>query len=185
MPPRFLPGRPLGLAIAVVTAASGVAVAVTTLTPEGAIAASQPTIRTETGGPGSGPARNLSVNAFDVAIAGNALLVVDNGHSVLRSIDVRTGRASVLAGTGVAGTTGDGGPARRAALNIPTGVARSATGVVYLADGNRVRAVAADGRIRTVAGSSAAGFSGDGGPATAARLRSIFGLALDAAGNLY
>src|SRR4051794_28343324 len=126
MPPRLRPGRPLGLALAVVTAASGGAVASSTLLPVTAGAALQPVIRTEIGGPGSGPARNLSVDAFDVAMAGQALLVVDNGHSVLRSIDVRTGRASVVAGTGVAGTTGDGGPARRAALNTPTGVARSA-----------------------------------------------------------
>jgi hypothetical protein len=148
-------------------------------------AASHPTIRTEIGGPGSGPARNLSVDAFDVALDGQSLLVVDNGHDVLRSIDVRTGRATVLAGTGVAGTTGDGGPARRAALDTPTGVAWSPSGTVYVADGNRVRAVSRDGQISTIVGSTAAGFSGDGGPASAARLHSVFGLALDKAGNLY
>jgi hypothetical protein len=153
--------------------------------PVAATAASQPVIRTEIGGPGSGPARNLSVDAFDVALDGYALLVVDNGHDVLRSIDVRTGRATVLAGTGVTGTTGDGGPARRAALDTPTGVAYSPSGTVYVADGNRIRAVSSDGQIRTVVGSTIAGFSGDGGPASAARLHSVFGLALDRAGNLY
>ena len=191
MPPRFHPGRPRGVALAITTvlamAATGTAASSTFLPTVTALAAAaqRPTIRTEMGGPGSGPAGNLSVDGFDVAVQGHTLLVVDNGHDVIRSIDVRTGRASVLAGTGVAGTTGDGGAARRAALDTPSGIAWSPSGTVYVADGNRVRAIGPNGQISTVAGSTAAGFSGDGGPASAARLHAIFGLALDRAGNLY
>src|SRR6478672_1191845 len=111
MPPRFRPGRPLGLALPILATAAVVATStIVAGTGTGASASylpvaatSQAMIRTEIGGPGSGPARNLSIDAFDVALDRQALLVVDNGHDVLRSIDVRTGRATVLAGTGVAG----------------------------------------------------------------------------------
>jgi len=82
--------------------------------------------------------------------------------------DVRT-----LAGTGVAGYSGDGGPAAKAQLNNPYGVCRGPDGALYVCDmGNhRVRRIdSKDGTITTVAGTGNAGYSGDGGPATAAEL---------------
>jgi sugar lactone lactonase YvrE len=92
-----------------------------------------------------------------------------------------------IAGTGGGGFSGDGGPATKAELNWPEGVAVDGGGGVYVADtlNQRIRWITPDGAITTVAGNGVAGFSGDGGPAIAARLNSPSGIALDAAGNLY
>jgi sugar lactone lactonase YvrE len=91
-----------------------------------------------------------------------------------------------IAGTGTQGDSGDGGPAIAAQLNGPKAVAVDALGNVYIGEAiGRVRKVAPDGTIRTVAGTGTAGFSGDGGPATEAKLSWPIGLAIDGAGNLY
>ena len=77
----------------------------------------------------------------------------------------------LLAGTGVPGYLGDGGPAVGAQLDQPMGVAVDAAGNVLVADlSNRIRKITPDGIITTVAGSGIAGFAGDGGPATNAQL---------------
>ena len=85
------------------------------------------------------------------------------------------------------GPVGDGGPATAAQLNIPRGVAVDGAGNLYIADrdNHSIRKVDAAGVISTVAGDGTLGFGGDGGPAVAAQLDSPFGVALDAAGNLY
>ncbi len=92
-----------------------------------------------------------------------------------------------LAGNAQPGFSGDGGSAIAAGLNWPTGLAVDAAGNLYISDSqnNRIRKVTPAGVITTVAGSGQKGFSGDGGPATAAALSSPTGLAIDAAGNLY
>ncbi|GAA3185918.1 MULTISPECIES: RICIN domain-containing protein [Streptomyces] len=97
------------------------------------------------------------------------------------------GKVSTVAGTGAAGYSGDNGSALSARLNYPRGIAVDGEGTVYIADGanHRVRKVTADGTISTVAGSGTAGFSGDGGSATAARLRWPLGVAADGAGAVY
>ena len=86
-----------------------------------------------------------------------------------------------------ANNSGDGGSALLAALDQPEGIAVDNGGNIYVADAadNRVRKIAPDGSIQTFAGTGAAGFAGDGGPATAAQLNQPYGLALDRAGNLY
>jgi sugar lactone lactonase YvrE len=83
--------------------------------------------------------------------------------------------------------TGNGGQALSAALSQPEGIAVDGAGNVYFADAavHRVRKIAPDGSIQTVAGTGVAGFAGDGGPATAALLNQPYGLAIDRAGNLY
>ncbi len=93
-----------------------------------------------------------------------------------------TGRTGPFITTG-----GDGGPATRAGLSVPSGLACDASGTVYIADSanNRVRKVDTNGIITTIAGTGQAGFSGDGGAATAAMLSFPRGLRLDAAGNLF
>ena len=105
------------------------------------------------------------------------------------------GLISTYAGNGNAGYKGDNGPAWRAELSSPTGLALDALGNLYIADSgnNVIRRVSTSGVITTVAGDVAAdqasgglgGFSGDGGPATQARLNSPQGVALDQAGDLF
>ncbi len=82
---------------------------------------------------------------------------------------------------------GDGGAALSALLVQPQGVAIDAEGNLYIADAgdHRVRKVLPSGEIQAFAGTGTAGFSGDGGPAAAAQLDRPYGIALDAAGNLY
>jgi uncharacterized protein (TIGR03437 family) len=98
------------------------------------------------------------------------------------------GLIAVIAGNGGSTTySGDGGQTRNARFNAPTGVAVDALGNLYVADsGNyRVRRISPDGIITTVAGNGASGYSGDGGPATAAALAGPYALAVDSTGNLY
>ena len=92
-----------------------------------------------------------------------------------------------LAGTGVKGFSGDGGPAIEAQLNTPTGIARGPDAGVYICDtGNhRIRVVSRDGKINTIAGTGVAGWTGDGGPAISATLNEPYEVRFDAAGNIY
>jgi hypothetical protein len=102
-----------------------------------------------------------------------------------------------VAGNGTAGSSGDGGPAVAAKLNAPGAVTADAAGNLVLADtgNNRIRVVAATtgtfygqamtaGDIYTVAGTGAAGFAGDGGPATSAEMRDPLGISIGPSGNL-
>jgi streptogramin lyase len=77
-----------------------------------------------------------------------------------------------VAGTGTAGSSGDGGPAKKASLNNPFGMARGPDGSLYVCEyaGHVVRRIDAGGIITTVAGTKTPGYSGDGGPATKAEL---------------
>jgi len=85
------------------------------------------------------------------------------------------------------GYSGDGGTATAAKLNQPLAVAADAVGNVYIADTEnfRIRRVSPDGIITTVAGTGVDGYSGDGGPGTAAQIGPVFSLAVDSSGNLY
>lgn len=99
-----------------------------------------------------------------------------------------SGEISTYAGNGNSGFGGDGGAAASAQLSQPAGLAVDGAGNLYIADSNNavVRKVTPDGVISTVAGiGGKEGFSGDGGPAAAAKLMAPFAVALDAAGNLY
>lgn len=148
--------------------------------------------RGEFGGPASraelDSPQGVAVNAKgDVFIA-------DTYNNVIREVTPR-GLISTYAGNGDAGYKGDNGPAWRAELSSPTGLAVDALGNLYIADSgnNVIRRVSTGGVITTVAGDVAAdqasgglgGFSGDGGPATSARLNSPQGIALDQAGDLF
>ena len=101
------------------------------------------------------------------------------------------GIITTIAGNGSGGFAGDGGQARDAVLNRPWGVLVDTYGGVYISDtgNNRVRRIAPNGVITTVAGGAAGGgtggFGGDGGPAVQALLNQPLGMALDGAGNLY
>jgi sugar lactone lactonase YvrE len=80
---------------------------------------------------------------------------------------------------------GDGGPATAARLCMPQGLAVDAKGNVYITDQNRIRRVSRDGTITTIAGTGKAGYSGDGGPATRARVNAPQSVAVDSRGNVY
>jgi uncharacterized protein (TIGR03437 family) len=92
-----------------------------------------------------------------------------------------------IAGTGQAGFSGDGDSALAAQLNTPAGIAVARDGSIYIADSgnNRIRRVMTTGTMTTVAGSGETGYSGDSGPAIAAKLASPVGVVLDSAGTLY
>jgi len=92
-----------------------------------------------------------------------------------------------IAGTGTAGYSGDGGQGNVAQVSQATGVVADAAGNLYVADigNNRIRKISPSGVITTIAGTSTAGFTGDGGQATSAQLNQPHNVALDAAGNIY
>jgi sugar lactone lactonase YvrE len=91
------------------------------------------------------------------------------------------------AGNGIASYSGDGGLASRAQVNTPANIVVDAAGNVYFADSqnNRIRRISPAGMIDTVAGTGVRGFSGDGGPATAATLNGPMGVSIGPAGALY
>ena len=97
------------------------------------------------------------------------------------------GVISTIAGTGTSDFGGDGGAATSAFLNAPWGIVFDQNGNFYVADANnnRVRKVDTGGTISTFAGTGTAGFSGDHGAASEAKLSHPAGLAFDSAGNLY
>ena len=107
-------------------------------------------------------------------------------HNKVRRID-SSGVITTFAGTGDRGSAGDGGPAIAARLADPHGIAFDAAGSLYVADwdSNRIRKIDMAGVMVTVAGTGELGFSGDGGPATEARLHHPLGVATDSAGNVY
>lgn len=127
----------------------------------------------------------LSGNAISYDMSGN-MFVADCNANRVRKIDV-SGVITTVAGIGGSGFSGDGGPAVEAALSCPSGVAADGSGNLFISDqyNHRIRKVTASGVIITVAGTGTAGFSGDGGPATAASINRPFGLAVDASGSLY
>lgn len=102
--------------------------------------------------------------------AGN-LYIAETGNHIIRKVST-TGIITTVAGLGVAGSSGNGGPAIAAKLNAPSGVAVDALGNVYIADllNNVVRKVNTSGIISNFAGTGAQGFSGDNGPASMAAL---------------
>ena len=108
------------------------------------------------------------------------------GHRVYR-VDVATQVATVVAGNGTDGFSGDGGPATAAQMNAPLGVAVDSAGNLFISDlSDRIRRVdSATQVITTVAGNGTYGFSGDGGPATAAQMNAPLGMAVDSVGDLF
>ncbi len=117
--------------------------------------------------------------------AGN-LYIADYNNYRIRMVNA-AGIISTVAGNGSYGYSGDGGPATSASMTYPYGVAVDGSGNLYIADSNnyRVRMVNSAGIITTAAGNGTYGYSGDGGPATGASIRSPYGLAVDGSGNLY
>jgi trimeric autotransporter adhesin len=142
------------------------------------------------GAPGStgdgGPATAAGLtfpDALSVDSSG-AVYIIDG--SKIRRVGTN-GIITTFAGTGVAGYSGDGGPALKATLNGPTAMAFDQYGNLFIADtGNDViREVTTDGNIHTIAGVGYATSGGDGGPALAAGFNTPSGVAVDSSGNVY
>ncbi len=125
----------------------------------------------------------------DVALdAQGNLYFTDFGSNRVRRVDVATNTVTTVAGTGVAGFSGDAGPATTAQLQYARGVAVDTDGAVYIADGgnHRVRRVDPVTKIiTTIAGTGVAGSAGDGGAATAAQLDDPFRVLPDGKGSVY
>lgn len=137
------------------------------------------------------------VNGVATDSAGNVYFTDPLEHLVLRV--AKDGTLAVVAGNGIAAYSGDGGPATSAAIAASDrpdqyagplfedslgGIVVDAQGNVFFGDSNRVRRVAPDGTITTIAGGGTQ-TPGDGGPATLASLGIVNGLTFDSAGNLY
>ncbi len=126
-------------------------------------------------------------NPRDIAFDRNGtILVMDTNNQRLRRF-TPGGAISTIAGSGVFGSYGETLPAIQAQFASPWGVAADASGNIYIADtsNSRIRKIATDGTITTVAGTNESGFSGDGGPGVFARLDHPTAVAVDSAGNLY
>jgi YD repeat-containing protein len=146
-----------------------------------------------------GPGKTHLDTACAVAAAPDGVLFVADGDGCRVWRVGLDGAASIFAGTGKAGFSGDGGPAVKAELNSPSGLAVGPDGSVYIADAanQRIRCVSPQGKIDTVAGRGKGETreTGDGGPATDAVLRlseriepglgRLCGLAVGPEGELY
>jgi trimeric autotransporter adhesin len=142
-----------------------------------------------TGGLGDGgqatAAELYAPTGVAVDVVGN-LYITDRENNRIRKINT-SGIITTIAGTGVAGYTGDGGPATLATLNKPYGIILDAAGNILFSEVNNscIRKISTDGIISTVAGTGVGGYNGDGIPATAAQLSGAGGIAIDISGNIY
>src|SRR5690349_19720661 len=132
------------------------------------------------GGPGLQAQVN---NPYGLVIGPDgALYFCEIGNHRVRRLDLKTKIVTTVAGSGEKGYAGDGGPALKAVLNEPYEVRFDKAGNMFFAEmqNHVVRRVdAKTGIISTVAGTGTAGFSGDGGPASAAQLRQPHSIAFD------
>lgn len=116
------------------------------------------------------------------------LFIADSANGRIRRVDAQTGIITTVAGKGYPQgvfSSGDGGPALDAVLAYPLDVKVDQTGNIFIQERARIRKVTTDGKINTIAGTGEQGYSGDGGPATQARISQQTSLALDRDGNLF
>ena len=172
--------RSLLVCVAACLGSAAVADEVVTLAGNGAAASS---------GDG-GPATAAGVSGpFGIAVGPDgAIFVCETGGHRLRRIDTQTGVITTIAGTGERGYAGDGGPATAALLDEPYEIAFDRVGSLVFVDmkSHVVRRIDREtGIIQTIAGTGGAGFSGDGGPAIAARLNQPHSIVFDRDDRLY
>jgi sugar lactone lactonase YvrE len=122
-----------------------------------------------------------------VALDGEGhLLIADRGDARVRSVDLASGVIGTVAGSGVAGSSGDGGPAKTAAVE-PSDVAVDASHAIWIADAanHRIRRVDPDGTIATIAGMGVPGFGGDGQDSKTALLFGPTGISIAKSGDVF
>ena len=136
-----------------------------------------------------GPATQAELN-FPVGLATDAagnVYIADAGNNVVRMVTASNNIIGTVAGTGNPGYSGDGGQATSATLTYPAAVAVDSSNNLYIADTENavIRKVNANHVITTIIGNNQYGFGGDGGPALQAILTNPFGIAVDAAGDVW
>ncbi len=143
-------------------------------------------------------------NPFDVVLDSyNNLFISDRFNYRVRKVDVSTGVITTVVGTGTASSTGDGGAATSASINVPCLSRFDSSGNYYITEcnGNRIRKVVtvttdiptaypslsphSISVISTIAGTGTGSYSGDNGQATSATIKSPHGIDLDSSGNIY
>jgi sugar lactone lactonase YvrE len=137
------------------------------------------------GGPATQAQLSITQGCIVVSPDGTIFFADDQHHRIRKA--ALNGMISTVAGTGAAGYNGDGIAATQAQLNTPLGLALAPDGSLFISEflNYRVRKVAPNGIITTVAGNGTQGYSGDGGPATQARFDHPHGIALAPDGSLY
>lgn len=157
------------------------------ITPDDRLIVVAGDLRNGCGGDG-GPARGAVLNFPTAVIPGRdgSFHIADRNNHRVRKVGV-DGNILTIAGDGAGGFAGDGLRAGQARLNFPEKIALATDGSLYIADvsNHRVRKVDSEGYITTVAGGSARGFAGDGGPAALTQLNHPEGVALSPNGDLY
>jgi hypothetical protein len=126
-------------------------------------------------------------NPLGVAVdASGNIYISDTKHHCIRKVDV-AGVISTITGNGIAGYSGDNGPAVDAQIDLPSKVAVDASGTIYFVDNAnyRLRKISTSGIITTIAGNGTNNNSGDGGLAVDAEINACAGLAIDNVGNIY
>ncbi|HTA81352.1 MAG TPA: T9SS type A sorting domain-containing protein [Bacteroidia bacterium] len=135
-----------------------------------------------------GPARYASISDPTGIVVDSIgdIYFCDAGNYCIRKIDIH-GIITTIAGKGISGYAGDGGPAKLAEFGTLTGICLDKTGNIYVADtyNNCVRMINTHDTIVTIAGNGIAGYSGDGGPASVAELWQPTGVCVDTKGILY
>lgn len=155
-------------------------------------AVSSPGLNVGDGGPAGAALLNFPRGV--VADSAGNIFIVEGGGRV-RRVDGQTGTITTIAGDGTPGESGDGGPAVQARLYDVSHIAIDRQGSLFVVDyddssnGPRIRKIAPDGTISTVAGTGSRGFAGDGGPALQAQFDfssgDLGGIAVDSQGSLY
>ena len=147
-------------------------------------------VQTSTASGDGGPATSAELlQPAGVAVDGSGnIFIADTGNCRIQKVTASTGDISTVAGTGVCGSSGDGGPATSAELWGPWGIAVDGSGNIFIADtyNNRIREVTAStGDISTVAGNGGCDYNGDGIPATTADICLPITVAVNGSGNIF
>ena len=136
-----------------------------------------------------GLAVGASLSTQNIAIdSAKNIYIADFNNNCIRKVNASTGIILTVAGNGIQGFNGDGGPATTANLRSPSGVAIDRFGNIYISDygNNRIRKVdGVTGYISTIVGNGTPGYGGDGGAAISASINMPTGITIDSTRNIY